>query len=44
MPVAHERVRRQVDLYGDDRTDSIVAMGAWHWGSNSILFLMEWAP
>ncbi len=41
MPGGHEGVRRQLDLDGNGRTDFIVAMGAWHWGSDSILFLME---
>ncbi|MHC4478220.1 MAG: rhamnogalacturonan lyase family protein [Planctomycetota bacterium] len=41
MPGGHEGLDRQVDLDGNSRTDFIVAMGAWHWGSDSILFLME---
>ena len=41
MPGGHEGVRRQVDLDGNGRADFIVGMGAWHWGSDSILFLME---
>jgi len=41
MPGGHEGVRRQVDLDGNGRADFIVPMGAWHWGSDSILFLME---
>ncbi len=41
MPGGHEGVRRQVDLDGNGRADFIVGMGAWHWGSDSILFLFE---
>ena len=40
-PGGHEGVRRQVDLDGNGRADFIVGMGAWHWGSDAILFLME---
>ena len=40
-PGGHEGVRRQVDLDGNGRADFILGMGAWHWGSDSILFLME---
>jgi len=40
-PGGHEGVRRQVDLDGNGRADMILGMGAWHWGSDSILFLME---
>ncbi|HCO92629.1 MAG TPA: hypothetical protein DIU00_01540 [Phycisphaerales bacterium] len=41
MPGGHEGVRRQVDLDGNSRADFIMPFGAWHWGSDSILFLME---
>jgi outer membrane protein assembly factor BamB len=41
MPGGHEGVRRQVDLDGNGRADVIMPFGAWHWGSDSILFLME---
>ena len=41
MPGGHEGVRRQVDLDGNGRADFIMPFGAWHWGSDSILFLME---
>ena len=37
----HEGVRRQVDLDGNGRADVIMPFGEWHWGSDSILFLME---
>ncbi len=40
-PGGHEGVRRQIDLDGNGRADFILCMGAWHWGSDSILFLME---
>jgi len=40
-PGGHEGVRRQVDLDGNGRADFIMPFGAWHWGSDSILFLME---
>ena len=41
MPGGHEGVRRQVDLDGNGRADVIMPFGGWHWGSDSILFLME---
>lgn len=41
MPGGHEGVRRQVDLDGNGYADFIMPFGAWHWGSDSILFLME---
>lgn len=41
MPGGHEGIRRQVDLDGNGRADVIMPFGAWHWGSDSILFLME---
>ena len=41
MPGGHEGVRRQVDLDGNGRADFIMPYGAWHWGSDAILFLME---
>ena len=41
MPGGHEGVRRQIDLDGNGRADVIMPFGAWHWGSDSILFLME---
>lgn len=44
MPGGHEGVRRQVDLDGNGRADFIMPFGAWHWGSDSVLFLMEGAP
>ena len=43
MPGGHEGVRRQIDLDGNGRADFIMPFGAWHWGSDSILFLMEGA-
>ena len=33
--------RLQVDLDGNGRADVIMPFGEWHWGSDSILFLME---
>jgi len=44
MPGGHEGVRRQVDLDGNGRADVIMPFGEWHWGSDSILFLMEGRP
>ncbi len=44
MPGGHEGVRRQIDLDGNGRADVIMPFGAWHWGSDSILFLMEKSP
>jgi len=41
MPGGHEGIRRQVDLDGNGRADVIMPFGAWHWGSDAILFLME---
>ncbi|MBL7222960.1 MAG: PQQ-binding-like beta-propeller repeat protein [Candidatus Brocadiae bacterium] len=41
MPGGHEGIRRQVDLDGNGRADVIMPFGEWHWGSDSILFLME---
>ena len=41
MPGGHEGIRRQLDLNGNGRADFIMPFGAWHWGSDSILFLME---
>ena len=41
MPGGHEGVRRQVDLDGNGYADYIMPFGAWHWGSDAILFLME---
>jgi outer membrane protein assembly factor BamB len=41
MPGGHEGIRCQVDLDGNGRADVIMPFGAWHWGSDSILFLME---
>jgi hypothetical protein len=41
MPGGHEGIRRQVDLDGNGRADIIMPFGAWHWGSDAILFLME---
>ena len=41
MPGGHEGVRRQLDLDGNGRADFIMPYGAWHWGSDAILFLME---
>ena len=41
MPGGHEGVRRQLDLDGNGCADVIMPFGAWHWGSDSILFLME---
>ncbi|MHC4201403.1 MAG: outer membrane protein assembly factor BamB family protein, partial [Planctomycetota bacterium] len=43
-PGGHEGVRRQVDLDGNGRADFILGFGAWHWGADSILFLMEGPP
>lgn len=43
MPGGHEGIRRQVDLDGNGRADFIMSFGAWHWGSDSILFLMAQA-
>ena len=44
MPGGHEGIRRQVDLDGNGRADVIMPFGEWHWGSDSILFLMEGRP
>ena len=44
MPGGHEGIRRQVDLDGNNRADVIMPFGEWHWGSDSILFLMEGRP
>jgi outer membrane protein assembly factor BamB len=44
MPGGHEGVRRQIDLDGNGRADVIMPFGEWHWGSDSILFLMEGRP
>ena len=41
MPGGHEGICRQVDLDGNGRADVIMPFGEWHWGSDSILFLME---
>jgi len=41
MPGGHEGVRRQTDLDRKGRADVIMPFGEWHWGSDSILFLME---
>ena len=41
MPGGHEGVRRQIDLDGNGFADFIMPFGTWHWGSDSILFLME---
>jgi outer membrane protein assembly factor BamB len=41
MPGGHEGVRRQLDLDHNGRVDVIMPFGAWQWGSDSILFLME---
>jgi len=41
MPGGHEGIRRQIDLDNNGRADVIVPFGEWHWGSDSILFLME---
>lgn len=41
MPGGHEGIRRQIDLDGNGCADFIMPFGAWHWGSDSILFLME---
>ena len=41
MPGGHEGIRRQVDLNGNGCADVIMPFGEWHWGSDSILFLME---
>ena len=41
MPGGHEGVRRQLDLDANGRADFITPFGAWHWGSDAILFLME---
>jgi hypothetical protein len=41
LPGGHEGIRRQIDLDGNGRVDVIVPFGAWHWGSESILVLME---
>jgi len=41
MPGGHEGIRRQIDLDGNGRADVIMPFGAWHWGSDAILFLME---
>ena len=43
-PGGHEGIRRQVDLDGNGRADVIMPFGEWHWGSDSILFLMEGPP
>jgi hypothetical protein len=40
-PGGHEGVRRQLDLDGNGRADVFMPFGAWHWGSDAILFLME---
>lgn len=40
-PGGHEGVRRQNDLDGNGRADVLMPFGEWHWGSDSILFLME---
>ncbi len=44
MPGGHEGIRRQIDLDGNGRADVIMPFGEWHWGSSSILFLMEGRP
>ncbi len=44
MPGGHEGVRHQVDLDGNGRADVIMPFGEWHWGSDSILLLMEGTP
>ena len=41
MSGGHEGSHRQVDLDGNGRADVIMPFGEWHWGSDSILFLME---
>ncbi len=41
MPGGHEGLRRQIDLDGNGLADVIMPFGAWGWGSDSILFLME---
>ena len=41
MPGGHEGIRRQVNFDGNGRVDVIMPFGEWHWGSDSILFLME---
>lgn len=41
MPGGHEGIRRQVDLDGNGRADVIMPFGEWHWGSDSIIFLLE---
>ena len=41
MSGGHEGIYRQVDLDGNARADVIMPFGEWHWGSDSILFLME---
>jgi hypothetical protein len=44
MPGGHEGVRHQVDLGNNGRADVIMPFGECHWGSDSILFLMEGRP
>lgn len=41
MSGGHEGIHRQVDQDGNGRADVIMPFGEWHWGSDSILFLME---
>jgi len=41
MSGGHEGIHRQVDLDDNGRADVIMPFGEWHWGSDSILFLME---
>ena len=41
MPGGHEGIRRPVDLEANGRADGIMPFGAWHWGPDSIPFLME---
>jgi outer membrane protein assembly factor BamB len=41
MSGGHEGIHRQVDLDGNGLADVIMPFGEWHWGSSSILFLME---
>jgi len=41
MPGGHDGIRVQRDLDGDGRAEVIMPFGSWHWGADSILFLME---
>jgi hypothetical protein len=41
FPGGHEGLQRQIDVDGNGKTDVMMPFGSWHWGSDSILFLME---